>query len=165
MLRKDFEIIKKIILLIIFQSALYLLAKLSPFNVHLLTSEYDSKIPFVSQFIYFYVSWYLMLFLVPYLLSKKDNIIFKKYISSAVISIVVVSIIYFFFPTTILRGAINSNGLSNYITNIIYLIDTPILNCFPSMHCLLCFLYIYYTVSCKKFSCKYKILIIRLKKL
>lgn len=161
MKKKDKKIINSIIALIVFQSGMYLLAKLSPFEVHILKSTIDNKIPFISHFIYFYISWYFMLVLMPYMFYKKDYNCFKNYILCSNISIIVTFFIYFFYPTSILRNSISLNGLSGFITKIIYLIDTPVLNCFPSMHCLLCFLYIFNIIICCNMSrlCKFGVII------
>jgi len=150
--KSDLKIIKKIIGLVVAQSLLFLLAKLSPISIHVLKSTFDSKIPFIPQFIYFYVSWYAMLFLIPFLLYKKNFECFEKYIWSSSISIVISFFIYFFYPTSIVRGTITLNNITGLITQFIYAIDTPILNCFPSMHCLLSFFFIFYIINLKNTS-------------
>lgn len=154
--KKDIKVILKIIGLIIFQSGMYLLAKLSPFSVHLLKSKIDDNIPFISHFIYFYISWYLMLVLIPFIFYKKDEKCFRNYMICSNVSIIIAFIIYFLYPTSIIRSTIPLTGFSGFITEIIYTIDTPILNCFPSMHCQLCFIYIFSILSCKNISKKAK---------
>ena len=83
-----------------------------------------------------------MLFVVPYLLYKSDEEFFKRYFVSTFISITVAGLIYIFFPTSIVRASINGSGITNFIVKFIYLIDTPVMNCFPSMHCIISFLFI-----------------------
>lgn len=156
MFRSKYRNINLIILLIIYESIMYLLCKLSPFSVHVLGSTLDSKIPFIPEFIYFYVSWYLMLFIFPYVFLKKNQESFCKYVTSTFWCITITTIIYLFFPTTILRTDMEITSFSTLLVKIIYLIDTPVLNCFPSMHCIICFLFIYIVYFDDKFSKKNK---------
>ena len=145
--------------LVIYQSILYFIAKLSPFNITLIGSNLDNKIPFIDEFIYFYISWYLMLFVVPYLIYKKDKDIFKKYLITIIACNTFVFFIYFLYPTTINRPNIIVKDITSFITYFIYKIDTPALNCFPSMHCIISFIYMYIVIFENKFS-KYRLVII-----
>ena len=155
----DLKVIKKIILLVVFQSVLFFFAKISPFTVHILKSDFDLKIPFIQQFIFFYASWYIMLFLIPFIYNRKDPEVFKKYFIASNLSIIVAFFIYFFYPTAIVRGNVFTKSISGFVTNIIYKIDTPAVNCFPSMHCILCFFYIFYILKAKNTSIFVKIAI------
>ena len=143
MFKKDDKKILLIPLLVVFQSSLYFLCKLGPFKPNLIGSSWDLKLPFIPVFIYFYVSWYLLLFLIPYIFYKNDRESFYKYATCSIICTVIASIIFIFYPTTILRNDIEVTGITSFIINFIYKADTPILNCFPSMHCVLCFLFMF----------------------
>lgn len=145
--------------LVIYQSILYLIAKLSPFNITLIGSNLDNKIPFIDEFIYFYISWYLMIFIVPYIIYKNDKNIFKKYAITVFTCNTFIFFIYFLYPTTINRPNIIVKDITSFITYVIYKLDDPILNCFPSMHCLISFIYIYVFLFEDKLS-KYKMPII-----
>lgn len=145
--------------LVIYQSILYFIAKLSPFNITLIGSNLDNKIPFIDEFIYFYISWYLMLFIVPYLMYKKDKDIFKNYLITIITCNTFVFFIYFLYPTTINRPNIIVKDITSFITYFIYKIDTPALNCFPSMHCIISFIYMYIVIFENEFS-KYRLSII-----
>ena len=128
-------------ILVAFQSFLYFFSKITPFKPHLMGSAFDSKIPFVPFFIYLYISWYLLLFLIPYIFYKKDKNKFYKFITCSFICAVISSLIYIFYPTTMLRTNIETTGITSFIINFIYIVDTPVINCLPSMHCVLCFLF------------------------
>lgn len=158
-MKKDYKLILTISFLVIYQSFLYLVSKLTPIRTTILTSNIDSKIPFISYFIYFYIFWYAMLFIVPYLLYKHDKESFYKYFVSTFISITIAGLFYVFFPTSIVRANINGSGFTNFIVKIIYLIDTPVMNCFPSMHCIISFLFIFTILKCKNLNNKYKIVV------
>lgn len=155
-MKKNYKLFLTIAFLVIYQSLLYLISKLTPIKATILTSTIDSRIPFISYFIYFYILWYVMLFIVPYLLYKSDKEIFKKYFVSTFISITIAGLIYILFPTSIVRASINGSGITNFIVKFIYLIDTPVMNCFPSMHCIISFLFIFSVIGCRNLSNKYK---------
>ncbi len=149
MLKKEYKKMYIVVLLVIYQSLFYLISKLSPFEMHILGSTFDDKIPFIPAFIYFYVGWYLMLFIVPLLFLKDNEKTFYKYIISTFICISVCCLIYFIYPTTIIRETTLSSGITAFIVRFIYTIDTPILNCFPSMHCIICFMFMFYAWGLK----------------
>ena len=142
MLKKEYKNMILILMTIVYQTFIYLIAKVSPFTNHLLVSNLDLKIPFVSYFIYFYISWYIMLILVPYIMGKKDSDVLYKYVASMIIAITISGLIFIFYPTTITRPEIIGNTFSDIVISIIYAIDTPATNCLPSIHCLCCFLFI-----------------------
>lgn len=160
MLRSKNKNIYLILLLIVYETLMYLLCKLSPFKPYLLGSEIDFKTLFIPQFIYLYISWYLMLLLVPYLFLKKNKESFYKYITALFLAITISTIIFFFFPTTMLRENIVINNLSTFLVNLIYLVDTPVLNCLPSMHCIICFLFIYIALNDTKITKGEKLIIV-----
>ena len=149
MLKKEYKKMYMVVLLVIYQSFFYLISKLSPFEMHVLGNSFDDKIPFIPVFIYFYVGWYLMLFVVPFLFLKDNEKTFYKYIISTFICISICCLIYFIYPTTIIREPTLSSGITSFVVKFIYAIDTPILNCFPSMHCIICFMFMFYTWGLK----------------
>ena len=65
-MKKNYKLFLTIASLVIYQSLLYLISKLTPIKTTILTSTIDSLIPFIPYFIYFYIFWYVMLFIVPY---------------------------------------------------------------------------------------------------
>lgn len=143
----NYKVILVIIGLILFESIFYFLSKLTFIEPYLLTSSLDSKLPLIPFFIYFYVFWYLMLFIVPYIIYLKKKELFLEYVTVFVFCVLVSTVIFFFFPTTIMRGNVEVNNFTNYLLNFIYLTDTPALNCLPSMHCAVCFGFMYYSLK------------------
>ncbi len=130
-------------LLVAFQSLLYFLCKFGPYNPHLIGSKIDLKIPFIPIFIYLYIFWYLLLFLIPYIFYKNDKESFYRYATCNIICTIISTFVFIVYPTTIIRNNIEVTGITSFIVNFIYKVDTPILNCFPSMHCVLCFLFMF----------------------
>lgn len=157
MKKQDYKIIMLICALVIFETLIYFLPHLSPFNITLLNSNIDNIIPYISQFIYFYILWYALIFLIPFLFYKKNKDTFYKYITSFVITIIFCGIIYFIFPSTVNRPIIENNNFSDILTNIIYKIDNPPLNCFPSGHCIICFYFIFGLNEIKNIKPIYKL--------
>lgn len=157
---KRLKVIITILSLIAFQSLLYMLAKLTPFEYHIVNIDFDQKIPFIKYFVYPYIIWYLTLFLVPYLYSKHDNTLYKVYLKTLFIAILIVFVIYIFYPTTLTRDPVEVTDLSTFIISLIYKIDTPAINCLPSMHCLISFLHIFITPKVKGIKTSIKTLII-----
>lgn len=146
--------------IILFESITYLLAKFSPFEPTLLISKLDNKLPLVEEFVIFYVLWYLYLVLLPYLFFKLDRSKYFKYVAVTSICITISFFVFFFFPTTITRGNVNlSNNLFIFILKIIYFIDTPILNCLPSMHCALSMILFVLVTKTNNLKIGYKIII------
>ena len=156
---KRSKIILLILYLIFYQCFIYFITKFTPFEFNILVSSIDSQLPFIPSFIYFYIIWYLMLFFVPFILYKYDELNFNKYILTTFIGITVCGIIYFVFPTIIVRESIVVNNVTTFLIELIYKLDTPALNCLPSMHCLISFFFMIYCSLCKPLPIKYIFLI------
>ena len=156
---KNKKIIILLLFLLIYQTSLYLIAKLTPIEINVVGNTIDEKIPFIPQFIYAYISWYIMLFLVPYIFYKKSPKSFNKYYITTFSCITIGLFIYFFYPTIMYRADIEFNSISEYLVNIIYKMDTPALNCCPSMDCVISFIFIYVSLTEKNLNIKYKVLL------
>ena len=137
---KDKRVLLLNILLFMFQSGMYMVAKITPFEFNLVGNLIDTKIPFI-----FY---------------KSNKLSLNNYYVTTFLCICFVFFIYFFYPTTMVRADIVSNSISDYLVNFIYKIDTPILNCFPSMHCIISFIFIYVALLDKDLKLGSKIFII-----
>lgn len=159
MKKLNYKVLLIIIGLVLLESVFYLLSKSTPFAVSNVTLNIDNKIPFIKSFVYFYFLWYFMLLIVPYMLYLFNKNNFYKYASICILSIIISSLIFFFFPTTMLRPTVTGHGLSIFLIKSIYYVDTPVLNCFPSMHVTLCLLFMYTTFITKEFNKKTQVLI------
>ncbi len=145
--------------LILFQSFCYLISKLLEGQPHLIGNIIDQKIPFNIYAIIPYCIWYVLLFLIPYLLYKRDKTKLAKYCLSYVIVTLIANIIFIIYPTTVIRPEITGTSLIELITRFIYWIDTPILNCFPSLHCAMSMLWILYIFNLKDTNIYEKIIV------
>lgn len=145
------------ILLIVFQSILYTLSKVFCITPHIIGNKIDSLIPFTLIFIIPYVFWYLMLFIIPYKMYKKDKNNLYKYIITNVLTVIVSNIIFIAYPTMVIRPELTGTNILYKITEFIYWIDTPALNCCPSIHCSFSMLFILHILDSKKQTKKFKI--------
>ena len=149
----------------IFKAICYYVAKLTPFKATLIGSIFDKNIPLYSIFVWFYVIWYLTLIFIPFYFYKKDKEKFYQYLSLDLICLIFDFTIYILYPTFIERPEVLGSGFSDYILKLVYYFDTPACNCFPSEHCVLCFLFIYVALIGKKFKMLDKLFIIILSSL
>lgn len=152
------------VLLIAFQTSCYYISKLLQGTPNLIGNKIDEYIPFNIWFIIPYCLWYVLIFVVPYYLYKKDKDSFIRYIYSYVICTIIANIIFIIYPTTVLRPDVEVNGFLTLAAKIVFLADTPIMNCFPSLHCAMSLLFIAFIVENKniKFITKTVITIISL---
>lgn len=144
--------------LIAFQSLCYFISKLICGSPHLIGNVIDSKIPFNMWFIIPYCIWYLLIFLIPYYLYKKDKDVFTKYFISYVFCTVIANIIFIIYPTYVDRPVVSGTSILELMTRIVFWVDTPAQNCFPSLHCAVSMLFILYMFECKKCPLYLKIL-------
>jgi len=145
--------------MVAFETIMYKLAGILSSEPYTLSSKLDNIIPFVPEFIYAYVFWYIMIIAVPFIIYIKNRTSFYKYIVALFIMIILSFIIFVAFPTTVVRPDFEVQGITSWILNIIYLLDTPSLCCLPSMHCALCFFMIIYTLITKEFNVLQKAII------
>jgi len=145
-----FDVLLWIIFLIAFQVCNYTITQLFIGEPTLIGSAIDNKIPFVSEFIYFYIVWYPMLVIVPYILYLCNKQKFYKYSVSVIICALIGSVIFLLFPTTVERAVITGTSISEKIVLLIYQADSRALNCFPSFHCILSLLFIVAVYKDKK---------------
>ena len=146
--------------LIAFQSLSFLFVKLFQSNYHVLESTIDNQIPFNKWWILIYCSWHILIFYIPYYLYKKDKNTLAKYLVCYVASIIISSIIFIIYPTIVSRPALDNSNILHILTNFIYWLDNPAINCLPSMHCAISMLFIFSIFTSKKTSRNMKIFIL-----
>jgi len=144
---------------IIIQSFFFFITKLFQGEAHVIGNVIDDKIPFINYFIIPYCIWYLLLLIVPYYYYKKDKDLFVKYITSYLICALSANVIFLIYPTIVIRPELENNNIFNIITNFIYWVDTPAINCFPSMHCAIAMLFIITINILKDTKKSYRILL------
>lgn len=150
---KDF--FKSILIVLVMQTITYYLIKILINDYNLINSVIN--FPFIKQFVYFYDSWYPFVFLASFIIYKHNKTLYYKMINTLVISTLLANITFIVYPTIIERPNIEINNLTDFVLYTTYKSDTPAVNCLPSIHCLFCFILIYYTYNLKT---NYKFIII-----
>ena len=159
MQKKKIRAVIYIIITILIQSALYLLAKTISGETHIIGSALDDYIYFNYIGIIPYVLWYLLLFIIPLYFYKKKKQLYVKYILCYLLTSLLADIVFTIYPSEVIRPELNGSGILHFITNLIYSIDTPAVNCFPSLHCAVACLWILLSLEEKKIKVPYKIII------
>lgn len=108
----------------------------------------DNQIPFIKEFVIPYVMWFPVVPAVLMYICIKDKPTYFRLIISLIASLLVCYISFFFYQTTVPRPDIHGNDILTQIILHIYKIDRPV-NCFPSIHVLICFLLIEGIWVCK----------------
>ena len=159
MSKKDFKIIFYIGLFNLFKCFCYFITKVFPLKYHLIGNTLDQKIPLESFFIWFYILWYVLIIFIPYFLYKRNKKLFYKYLILDLICLTIDLIIYVLYPSMIERPVVSGSGINNTIINTIYFLDTPAVNCLPSEHCILCFIFMFITIINKNLSIVKKVIL------
>ena len=153
---------KDFLLLIIFtmgsQAVIYFLINLFIHNFNLLTSMIE--VPLIKPFIFIYDSWYPFIFIVALIIYKYNRKTFYLMILVMLITALLAQITFVIYPSILERPTIEVNNVADWLLDFTYKCDTPAINCLPSMHCMYCFIIIYFINGCKKIDIKKRIAII-----
>lgn len=158
---KDFLI--SIATFMLVQFILFIVSKNFEINYHIIASPIDSKIPFIPYIIYVYNIFGPFIFLVFYYIFCNDRRSYYQGIKAGIVGYIMAHIVFLTYPTIIIRPNIDSYNLDFITSNFIkltYFIDNPPLNCFPSLHCLVCFQAIFTIIISKNIKFFPKIIII-----
>jgi len=156
-MKKYKEFLKSILITLITQAVLYFLIKIFITNYNTLNVKVN--FPLIKEFIYIYNSWYPVVFLLSFLIYTKNKEIYYKLILSMIIGLIFSFITFLIYPSILERPVIEVTSLTTFILNLTYTLDTPAINCLPSIHCLYCFILIYYINIINNIKLKYKMLI------
>lgn len=149
-----------IIITFLFQAIMYFMAKIFQSSPIYLNNYIDDMMPFIPCFVIFYFLWYILLIIIPLLVLKYDKRVFDKYILVSVIYTILEVIIFIILPTTMERADVTVNSLFTFLIYIVYKVDYPVCNLFPSAHCGFSLLFIMSTLDLKKLNIKYKIIVV-----
>lgn len=159
-IKKNEFYIKSISLIFGMNVLFYFLIKLFISNYHIIGLPIDDKIPFVMPFIIIYTIWYPFQIVSLYCIYKYNKDKYTKTIIAIVIGLLIAYMCFIIYPTTVIRPEVNTfNNLSSLVTYVTFKVDTPV-NCFPSAHCLLCFILIFALFKDRKIPLKYRLSII-----
>ncbi len=155
---KNKKFIISISILMLLQAAIYWSIKLLQSDYHTITFFLDDKIPFIKETIYIYNSFYPVVFALLAYLFTKDKRKYYNAVLAGVLGYLICDIVFLSYPTVMTGNRdIIVNSFTDLIVKITYMVDSPALNCCPSIHCLFCFQTIYSLASSKKITKKFKI--------
>jgi len=157
-MKKYSSFFKSIAIVLILQAAIYFIIKIFQSNYNVITSILD--FPFIKGFVYFYDSWYPFIVFNAFLIYYFDKDNYKSLIFTMIFGAFLAHITFLIYPTMIDRPSIIVNNITDFILNFTYETDTPAVNCLPSVHCLFCFIMMYYTFISKKIKNSIKIPVI-----
>lgn len=159
MIKKYKEFIKSTLIVLVLEAFLYFLIK-NFINSYNTVSSLGFEFPLIKEFVYIYHSWYPFIFLASFIIYIKNNELYKKFILTMIIGILLSDLTFLIYPTIIVRPEIEIKGFTDLILYLTYYFDTPAVNCVPSVHCLFCFISIYYVTLNKKIKTQIKVPII-----
>lgn len=108
---------------------------------HTVGGSLDERIPFHPGWIYIYSSWFVLLLGVPALLNIVAPELCLKYMLAHSIDQLLSNIIYLIYPTTFERPVPPKKGLTGFVIGTVYGANHRFLNCAPSVHCSVSFLF------------------------
>lgn len=108
---------------------------------HTVGGALDERIPFRPGWIYIYSSWFALLLGVPLLLNIVAPELCLKYMLAHCIDQLLSNIIYLIYPTTFERPVPPKDGLTGFVIGTVYSANHRFLNCAPSVHCSVSFLF------------------------
>lgn len=159
MISKNKEFIKSISIVLITEAFLYFIIK-NFVNEYNLVNDFGITFPLIKEFVYIYNSWYPFVFFTSYLIYIKDKEDYKKFVCVMVIGILLSHLTFLLYPSMVIRPEIKVNNFTDLVLFLTYYFDTPAINCIPSVHCLLCYISIYYIITNKKIALQIKIPIV-----
>jgi membrane-associated phospholipid phosphatase len=109
----------------------------------------DDKIPFVSSMIWIYILSYVEWIIGFIVIGRESRRVCYEVLMGEQIAKFICLILFITVPTTIARPEITGGSLSEWMTNVIYTIDSPD-NLFPSVHCLESWVCFRGALRCKK---------------
>ncbi|MDT8718932.1 inositol phosphorylceramide synthase [Clostridium sp. 19966] len=95
----------------------------------------DNYIPFVKEFIVFYMLWFPYIFLGMVYICSKDAKVYYRTISSLLLGMGISCVIFLVFQTYVPRPTVDGSDIFSKLVMFIYSTDKPY-NCFPSLHVL-----------------------------
>ena len=123
-------------------------------------SRMDSRIPFRPGFIYVYSSWFVLLFGMPALLNVLAPELCLRYMVAHSIDQLISNVIYLIYPTTFQRPEPPKHGLTACCIRKVYGANHHFLNCAPSVHCSVSFLFLFTALSASVFPLWLRLIIV-----
>ena len=147
------------------QAITYVGVKCFQTNPHFFNHKIDSMIPFIPQMIYIYNMFYPAVFISFYNVYNHDKETYFKGILAGILGFLVTDIIFLTYSVDIVRPVLSNysmDPITYFIINTTYKLDSPSVNCFPSIHCLFSFQSIVTLLMCRGYKGKSKGILVTL---
>ncbi len=154
-LKENYSYIKSIIITLLLQVLIYFTLNIILKNHIILKTSFN--IPLIKWMIFIYNSWYPLVFYISYLIYKDNTNLYKKLIFTMILGFLMSHITFIIYPSSIIRNDIIVNNFIDFVIYVTYKFDNPV-NCLPSIHALVCYILIYYTLK-SNLSLKRKIIL------
>lgn len=145
------------------QALTYVVVKYFQTSPHFFNHEIDKMITFVPEMIYIYNLFYPLVFISFYNTYNHDKETYYRGILAGIIGFLIADIIFLTYSVDIVRPDLanyHMDPVTYFIISTTYKLDTPTVNCFPSIHCLFCFQSIYTLLLCKNYKSKDRIILV-----
>lgn len=143
MWKKNQYYFKTTLLIFGLNALIYFAIKLLIDDYNLIGFNFENKIPFIKEFVWIYNIWYPFQILSLYLIFKYNKNQYLKTISALIMGLLISYMFFIVYPTIVNRPLIEtSNNITEFILYLTYKYDYPV-NCFPSVHCLICFIMLF----------------------
>ena len=116
----------------------------------------DDRIPFVPFMITFYILAFVSWFVGFVVIGRESRQVCYEVCVAEQIAKILCMIAFIVIPSTIVRPEITGDGIFEWLTNLIYKIDSPD-NLLPSIHCLENWICFRGAMRCKKVGTGYRI--------
>lgn len=154
-LKENYSYIKSITITLLLQALIYFTLNIILKNHIILKTSFN--IPLIKWMIFIYNSWYPLVFYISYLIYKDNTNLYKKLIFTMILGFLMSHITFIIYPSSIIRNDILVNNFIDFVIYVTYKFDNPV-NCLPSIHALVCYILIYYTLK-SNLSLKRKIIL------
>ena len=144
------------------QIIIFLLIKLFQHNYHVLNWQIDEKIPFMPEWIYMYLFFFLYVIVCCFYLFIKDRDNYCQLCRMAIIGAVITYIVFVCYPTEMVdeRNLCNADVFTRWLCRITFVADYPAINCFPSLHCVDTFIVVFAICASKNTKLWIKCLVV-----
>ena len=158
--KSDWKAILIIAALLIWQFGSYFVSKFFQHDFHVVNGEIDNHIPLIKYLIIFYVIWYFMIVIIPFMISRRDRDMFHVYAWTYFIMFLAALITFLIYPSFVDRPDVQVTDFWSYCLNLIYINDSPPINALPSGHTMAALILIYITLLCDNMKIGTKTIIV-----
>ncbi len=144
------------------QIVIFLLIKFFQHNYHVLNWRIDTKIPFIPEFIYLYLFFFVYMVVCYSYLFVQDRNGYCCACRIAIIGAVITYIVFVCYPTEMVdeRNLCNADAFTRWLCLVTFAADYPAINCFPSLHCVDTFIVVYAICASKNTQLWIKCLVV-----